>query len=381
MFTQPWSPVDRKIGLGIAVCGLVIALLNSVAFAEQANRFAPWWVLLACAVVLLQSVTVVGWSRFPPAALRAIWIAQPPILLLVLLLAYLAWDGSTADPPSPQVWLLDSTLVAAMALAVRLPYVISMTLLLAAAIPVSTWVFLGTVPASVLAWGFVHASNVIYVMIAVVLRQQMDKLSRAHLVAERVRAEEERLRAESAEFERFARTVHDDVLSSFAAALQFNGEPPLLLRRGAAAALQAIRREGREPDAGPIELACEDARQLILDLIGSAAPAVEMRSTMLPGQVSSSAASALGLAAAEAARNAVRHAGGGSGAVVLGDGSISVTIVDSGPGFDPAQIPSGRFGIRESIVKRIENVDQGSVAFNSGPNGTTVVMGWTRSRG
>lgn len=97
--------------------------------------------------------------------------------------------------------------------------------------------------------------------------------------------------------------------------------------------------------------------------------------------MSSAAAGAVGLAAAEAARNAVRHAGAGSGAVSVDEGAIQVEIADSGVGFDPERVPAGRFGVRESIVRRIEELDGGRAAFDTGADGTTVVLQWTRRRG
>lgn len=381
MFTKPWSVVDRKIGLGIAVCALAVALFNATGFLHRADEFAIWWNILAVCVVVLPLVAAVGWSRLPASALRALWITQPFLLLITLLLTYLAWEGGAAVLPSPQGWLLDATILAAMALVVRLPYVLAMMLALAAVVPLSALIFLGTIPTLVLSWGFVHASNIIYVMLALVLREQMNSLHRARATAAQLQAEGERIRGEFEAFEGFARTVHDEVLATFAAALQFSGEPPPLLRQSAATALQALARDQRERSPEPIELSGEDAVQLIRDLIGAAAPGVELTSSHASSTVSSAAASAVGLAAAEAARNASRHAGGGTGVVLVGDGSIRVTIIDAGPGFDLATVTAGHFGIRDSIIRRVEELDQGKVAFDSGPGGTTVVMRWNRPPG
>lgn len=377
MFTKPWSVVDRKIGWGIALCGLAVALVNAGAFAQQARGFDNWWLALALAVTVLQLFTALGWSRLPPIVLRAIWIAQPPILLLALLLVFLAWHGGV-HPPAPVVWLLDATVLATMALVVRLFWVLLMTLLLAASVPLSALIFLGSIPDLVLSWGFWHCANVIFVMLPLVLRHQMDHPYRTQETAAQLRAEEERIRAESADFDLFARTVHDEVLSTFAAALQFTGDPPPLLRRSAATARQELQRGAHGRSAEPLELSNDDAARLILDLIASAARGIEMSTRVLDGTVPSAAASALGLAAAEAGRNAFRHAGGGAGFLVLGDGSIQVSIVDAGAGFDLSAVAMEHFGIRDSIIRRIEELQGGRVTLDSGPGGTTVVMRWTR---
>lgn len=378
MFTQPWSAVDRKIGLGIALCGLAIALLNSLAFIDHVHGFRVWWVALAVSVPLLQLVAMVGWARMPPTWLRAIWLLQPLLLLVTLILLVPAWDGDPAQVRHPQVWLLDSTVVASAALVLRLRYVLAAALLLAAAVPASVLIWHGTVPPPVLSWGFVHASSIIYVMFTLVLRRQLDRLWRARTMAAQLGAEEQRARAESEEFERFARAVHDEVLSTLGAAIQLQGKPPPPLRQSAAAAVQVLQRDATGSDVAPIELTSEEAGRLIVDLIAAAAPGMPVSRRTSSGRVSSAVAGATGLAAAEAARNAVRHAGGGSGTLAVGDGSIRVAIIDSGPGFDPRHIESGRLGIRESIVRRVDGLDGGRVAIDSGPGGTTVVIAWSR---
>lgn len=381
MFTTAWSDVDRKLGAGIALCGLTIALLNAALFGGQASEFRTWWVVLALLVPFLQLISAALQAQLPSNWLRSIWLLQVFVLFTVLFLTYFAWMGGEASPPSPSVWLLDSTVVGAAALVLRWPYAVASTLLLAVAVPLSSAVFLGTVPSQVLSWGFAHASNVIFVMLALVLRRQLGQLSRAHATAEHLRAEEARTRAESEESARFARIVHDEVLSTFSAAMQFAGEPPLLLRKSAASALVAMQRRQNEPETEPAELTSEEAAELVLDLVRAAAPDVRMSSQIAPGAVLSAAAGAVGLAAAEAARNSMRHAGGGSGTVVVGDGAIRVAVIDSGPGFDCSLIESARFGIRESIVRRVEDLDGGRVTIDSGADGTTVVMAWKRPHG
>lgn len=383
MITTTWAEVDRKIGFGITLCGLSILLLNAGTFSAQVSQFDSWWVALATLVPALQVLGAAGWSRLPAVGLRAIWMVQPVVLFVALLLGHAAWHGEAAGMPQVSIWLLDAPVVGVLALAVRLPYALVVVALLAAAPPLSSLIFLGTISPSLLATAFAHTSNVIYVMLALVLRHQMDRLSRAQEVADRLQAEQQRARTQSADFADFARTVHDEVLATFAAALHFEGEPPALVRKSAATALQALHRPHQLPDLaqGSLELRADQAEQLIIDLIRAAAPELLLGSTTGEGTVSSAAAGAVGLAAAEAARNAVRHAGAGSGAVSVDEGAIQVEIADSGVGFDPERVPAGRFGVRESIVRRIEELDGGRAAFDTGADGTTVVLQWTRRRG
>ena len=61
-------------------------------------------------------------------------------------------------------------------------------------------------------------------------------------------------------------------------------------------------------------------------------------------------------AAREALRNAARHAGGAPVYVfchAAPGGAVELFIRDEGPGFDPAQVPVERRGIRDAIIGRM----------------------------
>ncbi|SNU00393.1 Signal transduction histidine kinase [Ruaniaceae bacterium KH17] len=376
--THTWSPVDRSIGLGIALLGIAAALASIPALLAQAGQFAPWWGLLLSIPPLLLVLAAVGWFRLPAVVLRAIWIAQPAVLFLALLLSCLAWTGNGEFVPSPQSWWWDAIALSSLVLVLRIPYVLAAVIAFSAAVPLSALAFLGDIPDSVLAAGFVHCANIAVVMLVYSLRAQLVEYHRVREVTEQLRAEDERIQAASAGFEAFAREVHDEVLATFGAALLFDGEPPEELRRSASVALRSLARADGEPVTEPIELRSSDAAELIRALTAEAAPGVAVASAVTAGWVSSVAASTVGLAAAEAARNAARHAVGGSGSVLAADGTIVVTISDTGPGFDPEAIGAAHFGVRESIIRRILELDGGRVTIDSGAQGTRVVIGWNR---
>jgi len=380
MFTTPWIPGDRAIGFGAALCGLAIVLLNAGALFVQAPHFETWWLALALATPALQIVALLGWRLLPARALRVIWILQPLLLLLALILVYAAWSDRQSEPSAPVIWLLDSTVIAAAVLVVRLQVAAALTFLLAAAPLLSAMLFLGTLPTPLLTLGFVHASNVIFVMLVFAVRQQLRRLNQARTVAEKLESEGRRAQEESEGFPEFARMVHDEVLASFAAALRFEGAPPAAVRASAEAAPRALDRGGAVAGESEesIALAADDAGQLILDLVEASCPDVPMLLSTEPGTVPAAAAEAVGLATAEAARNALRHAGGGSGSVMVSDGSIRVTISDAGGGFDPRGVPGDRFGVRESILGRLDGLEGGRVLIDSDETGTSVVMRWTR---
>lgn len=377
--TTVWSPVDRMIGVGLALVGLTIALLNSYRFVQGAVHFATWWTILAALVALLLLIAVAGWSRFSPTALRALWVAQPAALGLVLLLTYGAWNGESPVVPLPQLWWLDTAALAFLALVVKIPYVVVALIALSATVPASALIFLGFVPEHVLGVALFHCSSLVFVVLIGSIRAHLLEYVQVREVAEHLRAEEEQIRAEATQYEDFARQVHDEVLATLGAATLFEGDPPAALRRSASEAVAGLAEMGREAPIVPLEIHTEDATQLIRNLISAAAPSIEVAWAVTSGQVTSAAASAVGLAAAEAARNVMRHAHNGAGSVLITDGLILVTILDAGPGFDPDEIAAGHFGVRDSIVRRMNDLPGGCVSIESGTEGTRVVIGWNRT--
>ncbi|PRY41770.1 sensor histidine kinase [Umezawaea tangerina] len=89
---------------------------------------------------------------------------------------------------------------------------------------------------------------------------------------------------------------------------------------------------------------------------------------------------ALVRAVQEAMANVARHAGvREAGLRVAADGEgVVVTVVDTGHGFEPGDVPGHRRGIRGSVVERMAAVG-GSATVTSRPgDGTTVRLAWPR---
>ncbi len=88
--------------------------------------------------------------------------------------------------------------------------------------------------------------------------------------------------------------------------------------------------------------------------------------------------------AAEALRNSVRHAPPEASVnrevhVKLSEELVEVLVLDDGPGFEPASIPSVRLGVRHGILGRMDSVPGGSAEVMSRLGyGTTVVLQWHR---
>ncbi|GAC56438.1 putative two-component histidine kinase [Gordonia hirsuta DSM 44140 = NBRC 16056] len=84
----------------------------------------------------------------------------------------------------------------------------------------------------------------------------------------------------------------------------------------------------------------------------------------------------------EALRNSVLHAGPDAERVILiepAEEQIAVSVADNGVGFDPAQVPPERLGIRVSIRSRLAEVPGASAQIQSTVGrGTVVRLDWSR---
>jgi hypothetical protein len=94
------------------------------------------------------------------------------------------------------------------------------------------------------------------------------------------------------------------------------------------------------------------------------------------GALGPARAAALDAAVAQCLVNVARHAGVSEVelALGLGDGEVTVAVMDSGVGFDEREVPEDRIGLRTSIRARIEQ-EGGTVRLWSTKGiGTTIVL-------
>jgi signal transduction histidine kinase len=115
-----------------------------------------------------------------------------------------------------------------------------------------------------------------------------------------------------------------------------------------------------------------------LAAVVAAQPALTVELAVAELAVPAPVAAALADAAAEALRNAALHAGVDRVRLRAGPapGGVLVELADDGRGFDPAQVPAHRRGLRESMVARMARVG-GAAAITSRPgDGTRVALRW-----
>ncbi|MFA4895560.1 MULTISPECIES: ATP-binding protein [unclassified Microbacterium] len=191
--------------------------------------------------------------------------------------------------------------------------------------------------------------------------------------------------AAAAEEERVAMAalMHDSVLAALIAAERADSDRArdlaVAMAREALTRLAnteaAVAQEGSDEPVGTAQIVIELRRALSER---GADAIVEERggSGLIPGR----AARALVLAARQAVGNAVTHAHGRGLHLIVeghGDDGLTVTVMDTGGGFDMDTVGEDRLGIRASIIARMAGV-AGTATIDSDGEGTTVVLGWMR---
>nr|WP_239528345.1 ATP-binding protein [Microbacterium esteraromaticum] len=193
--------------------------------------------------------------------------------------------------------------------------------------------------------------------------------------------------ASAAEEERVAMSalMHDSVLAALIAAERAGGEREralaVTMAREALTRLAnteaSIAQEGSDAPVSRAQIVAELRRTLSEQGVDAVVEERGSAEAEVPGKV----ARAMVLAARQAIGNALAHAGG-RGLHVLAESAspdrLSVTVVDSGPGFDPEVIGEDRLGIRASIIARMAAV-AGKSRIDSDADGTTVVLSWEPS--
>jgi signal transduction histidine kinase len=110
------------------------------------------------------------------------------------------------------------------------------------------------------------------------------------------------------------------------------------------------------------------------------APGIDPRTAAVPRAVAEAVLGAVW----QALTNSVQHAGPSdrvrrSVTGLLDRDSVQVVVEDDGRGFQVAEVPRERLGIRLSILERVHNIDGEARVESSPGRGTRVSVGWTAS--
>jgi signal transduction histidine kinase len=180
------------------------------------------------------------------------------------------------------------------------------------------------------------------------------------LIAERTKRVREEERAE------MAAHLHDSVLQTLALIQNRAGASSEVARIA-----RAQERELREWLYAGVGTADSDLATDLKDYAAALELDYAVRFDVVAvGQGTERSSGELAASSREAMLNAARHAGGDV-SVYIEDSSavVDVFIRDRGPGFDPAQVPEHRLGVRESIIGRMRRAG-GSATVSRGAGGT-----------
>lgn len=217
------------------------------------------------------------------------------------------------------------------------------------------------------AWTVVAAALAVLAGVALAIAPWLLRLNR-ELIAERS------ARAREAERAEIAAHLHDSVLQTLAA-IQQRSAPGSEVARLARGQERELREwlfraaDGAAPAADPA-----DAVAALREHAAALEADHAVRFEVVPvGAEGVAAPEAIIAAAREAMLNAARHAGGD--VTVYAEATprqLSIDVTDRGPGLDPAALPEGRMGVRESILGRMERAG-GKARIVPGPGGGTSV--------
>ncbi|GAA4164092.1 hypothetical protein GCM10022286_25470 [Gryllotalpicola daejeonensis] len=192
------------------------------------------------------------------------------------------------------------------------------------------------------------------------------------LIAERTKRVREEERAE------MAAHLHDSVLQTLALIQNRAGASSEVARIA-----RAQERELREWLYAGVGAADSDLATDLKDYAAGLELDYPVRFDVVAvGQSTERSSGELAAAAREAMLNAARHAGGDVSVYIESAATgVDVFIRDRGPGFDPAQVPEHRLGVRESIIGRMRRAGgTGAVGRGAGGEGTEVHLHFETAR-
>jgi len=373
--------VESAIARSGAGIGIVFFLQSLPTLLGDKGATVPLWSILA-------SIAIVGALLFTVAAAiarRLVRIANVTFAI-TFLVVLVSWPFAVLHPSAQSPWLYYlmtiATAMAAIGLTVRWAagYLILVPLVYAVIRLTPAGGELSPLKASLDSIYAIILGGAILV-ITTMLRAAATSVDQAQATALEGYAHAVRAHAMEAERVRVDAIVHDSVLTTLLYAAR--ADTPEAQRLAATMASNAIGhlRDAAlvSPDDGStvrITALAQAVREAVDQLEGG----FEITTSRLGTRsIPAGVAEALQSACLQAAVNSVNHAGDGATRTVRitsSDGGVQITIADDGRGFDPSQVPSGRLGVRVSIIELITNVG-GDAHVESAPGkGTTVVIRW-----
>ena len=388
----PGAPLQLRNALSLArvesalartgsVIGVVFFLQSLPTLLGEKETTLPLWSTSA-------AIAIVGSLLFAVAAgiaRRLVRLANVTFAV-AFLLVLVTWPFAVVHPSAESPWLYYLITIATAMAAIGLPvpwaagYLILVPMLYAVIRLTPPGGGLTPLKASLDSIYSVILGGAILV-ITTMLRAAATSVDQAQATALEGYAHAVRAHATEAERVRVDAIVHDSVLTTLLYAAR--ADTPEAQRLAATMASNAIGhlRDAAlvSPDDGStvrITILAQSVREAIEQLEGGFEITVSRLGT---ASIPTTVAEAVQSASLQAAVNSVNHAGEGATRTVRitsVEGGVQVTVADDGRGFDPAQVPSERLGVRVSIIELIANLG-GDAQVDSAPGkGTTVMIRW-----
>ena len=388
------SGPDRTLGWIMSLSGGLLLIGRTPTILAQSALFAPWWTALGSMFLVLVLVMAVGGKQLPGVVLRVCWVAIPVLGVVLSSTWALAYtDGPLAADSNFDPWIrgMEAGLIAYPLLVFRIEAALIFGIGYPFVAVISPLVFWGSAPRPLIADIPIHVGMVAFVVIFAGIRARLTVIDAEEHNVRRQRERELHAEHLQERQEELGRLVHDEVLSVLVGAMQVTGAPSAELRKEAMSAQRAMEeaeQSARSSDVVSAQQGLEEIAAAVADFEGVSlrvdGPAEDALDVPRP------VVRALLMAAREAVRNAMKHAGDGPIVVDVRHKSDAwlVTINDSGPGFDVGLIPVDRLGVRESLHGRMwavggeaRIVSRRSVieldgATSDPVTGTTVELSW-----
>jgi signal transduction histidine kinase len=169
--------------------------------------------------------------------------------------------------------------------------------------------------------------------------------------------------------------VHDSVLQTLTL-IQRNASDSREVTRLARSEERALRSWLYAPQGDPTRtFAARLSRDAVESAYAATLDVVTVGDATIDGAIS-----ALLAATREAMINAAKHGGGAASVYAeVGDETAEVFIRDRGVGFDPANVPEDRHGLRESVIGRMERAGGTADVVSTAGTGTEVRLRISRA--
>lgn len=365
---------DRQVGWLISLGGAILVLGIAASGFWSAEYYPIWWNACAAAIALAVLVLAVAGRWLPFTVLRIAWIGIPTTAVVLWFVAF----AVASEPSMPWAWMLQAVVAAYPVLWLPPAAAIAFGVLAGAMPTISALTFLDAVPRELIDSTPVHLTNVLFTALFIAIRARLTRLRCSEADASARSERSARTTMEAHRQARIGRLIHDEVLSVLSAARSFDGTPPATLRAEAAHALALLEAPSNRPQATTCPT--DAAAATISAALRRIDPTIAVQTQVTAGEVPAGAVQLVTLAATEAVRNSVRHAGVASTrqlVVRVDHGRIEAVVRDDGTGFDPAAIPSSQLGVRESILGRMRHTPGGDAHIRTAPGeGTEVTITW-----